>query len=144
MKLRFLGKNSTPGDSPTLYVSDQDSYVIQGWRVYARDLLAQLDVPDGHTVVEVPIELFEHLVKDGVPSGVIRKLAAPIMLVTEEGTCLVQGPRMCDAEALGHMRMPDYETCVEVPRSSVIALLEENGESDHQRPARRTVRQLHP
>ncbi|AXG80173.1 hypothetical protein [Streptomyces paludis] len=135
MKLRFLGKNSTPGDSPTLYASDQDSYVIQGWKVYARDLLARLDVPDGHTVVEVPIELFEHLVKDGVPSGVIRKLAAPIMLVTEEGTCLVQGPRMCDSEALGCMRMPDYETCVEVPRSSIIALLEENGESDHQRPA---------
>jgi hypothetical protein len=51
VKLRFLGKNSTPGDSPTLYASDQDSYVIQGWKVFANDLLMQLDVPEGQTVM---------------------------------------------------------------------------------------------
>ena len=65
MKLRFLGKNSTPGDSPTLYASDEDSYVIQGWKVFANDLLMQLDVPEGQTVIEVPPELFEHLTNDG-------------------------------------------------------------------------------
>ncbi|SDJ74185.1 hypothetical protein [Streptomyces indicus] len=135
MKLRFLGKNSTPGDSPTLYASDQDSYVVQGWKVYANDLLMQLDVPDGHTVVEVPTELFEHLTKDGLPSGEIKNFAAPIMLLTEQGTCIVQGPEMHDAEALSQMRMPDYETCIEVPKSSITALLEENGGPDHQRPA---------
>ncbi|MFE3118798.1 hypothetical protein [Streptomyces niveus] len=124
MKLRFLGKNSTPGDSPTLYASDQDSYVVQGWKIYARDLLARLEVPDGHTVVEVPTELFEHLVKDGVSTGKIKNFSAPIVLVTEEGTCVVQGPRMRDAEALSQMRMPDYETCVEVPKSSIVALME--------------------
>lgn len=31
MKLRFLGKESTPDESPTLYATDQDSYVVQGW-----------------------------------------------------------------------------------------------------------------
>lgn len=124
MKLRFLGKNSTPGDSPTLYASDQDSYVVQGWKVYARDLLAQLEVPEGHTVVEVPTELFEYLVKDGASTGKIKSFSAPIMLATEEGTCVVQGPQMRDAEALSQMRMPDYETCVEVPKSSIAALLE--------------------
>ncbi|MFE4539606.1 hypothetical protein ACFRKB_31850 [Streptomyces scopuliridis] len=136
MKLRFLGKNSTPGDSPTLYASDQDSYVVQGWRVYAQDLLDQLDVPEGHSVVEVPTELFEHLINDGVPVGEIKNYSDPIVLVTEQGTCIVQGPQMCDAEALGQMRMPDYETCVEVPKSSITALLEENSGSDHQRRAR--------
>ncbi|MER8068017.1 hypothetical protein ABTZ59_06880 [Streptomyces sp. NPDC094034] len=136
MRLRFLGKNSTPGDSPTLYASDRDSYVVQGWRVYAQDLLVQLEVPEGHSVVEVPTELFEHLVKDGGPIGGIRVFTDPIMLVTEQGTCIVQGPQMCDAEALSQMRMPDYETCVEVPKSAIMALLEENGGSDHQRPAR--------
>ncbi|MER7174183.1 hypothetical protein [Streptomyces mesophilus] len=135
MKLRFLGKNSTPGDSPTLYASDQDSYVVQGWKVYANDLLMQLDVPDGHTVVEVPTELFEHLTKDGLPSAEIKNYAAPIMLLTEQGTCIVQGPEMHDAEALSQMRMPDYETCIEVPKSSITALLEENSGPDHQRPA---------
>ncbi|MCX2971432.1 MULTISPECIES: hypothetical protein [Streptomyces] len=135
MKLRFLGKNSTPGDSPTLYATDQDSYVVQGWKVLANDLLMRLDVPDGHTVVEVPTELFEHLTKDGLPTGEIKTYAPPIMLVTEQGTCVVQGPQMHDPEALSQMRTPDYETCVEVSKSSITALLEENGGADHQRPA---------
>ncbi|MBO0654026.1 hypothetical protein J1792_14960 [Streptomyces triculaminicus] len=133
MKLRFLGKNSTPGDSPTLYATDRDSYVVQGWKVYAHDLLTQLEVPVGHTAVEVPPELFEHLTKDGYPSGKVRRFEAPIMLVTEQGTCVVQGPAMTDAEALGQMRMPDYETCIEVAKSSITALLEENSGPDHQR-----------
>ncbi|MGP4049345.1 hypothetical protein [Streptomyces sp. 2A115] len=135
MKLRFLGKNSTPGDSPTLYASDQDSYVIQGWKVFANDLLMQLDVPDGHAAVEVPTELFEHLAKDGQVSGEIRKFTAPIMLVTEQGTCVLQGPEMHDPETLNQMRMPDYETCIEVPKSSITALLEEDSGPDHPRTA---------
>ncbi|KUO12467.1 hypothetical protein [Streptomyces sp. DSM 15324] len=131
MKLRFLGKNSTPGDSPTLYASDQETYVIQGWKVYANELLMQLDVPAGQTVIEVPTELFEHLTKDGQESGEVRQFTAPIMLVTEQGTCVLQGPEMHDAEALSQMRMPDYETCIEVPKSSITALLEENSGPDH-------------
>jgi hypothetical protein len=135
MRLRFLGKNSTPGDSPTLYASDQESYVIQGWKVFANDLLMQLDVPEGQTIIEVPTELFEHLAKDGQASGEIRKFTAPIMLVTEQGTCVLQGPEMHDAEALSQMRMPDYETCIEVPKSSITALLEEDGGPDYPCPA---------
>ncbi|WP_326765779.1 hypothetical protein OG978_15390 [Streptomyces sp. NBC_01591] len=135
MKLRFLGKNSTPGDSPTLYASDQNSYVVQGWKIYAQDLLMKLDLPEGHTAVEVPTELFEHLTKDGLPSGEIKTFEPPIMLITEQGTCIVQGPKMRDAEALGQMRLPDYEDCIEVPTSSITALLKENSGPDHQRPA---------
>ncbi|MBT2544544.1 hypothetical protein J7E99_28550 [Streptomyces sp. ISL-44] len=135
MKLRFLGKNSTPGDSPTLYATDQDSYVVQGWRIYAQDLLMQLDVPEGQTAVEVPIELFEHLAKDGLASGEIKRFEAPIMICTENGTCIVQGPMMRDAEALSQMRLPDYEDCIEVPRSSITALLEDSSGPDHPRPA---------
>ncbi|MEV8392144.1 MULTISPECIES: hypothetical protein [unclassified Streptomyces] len=84
----------------------------------------------------MPTELFGHLVKDGVATGEIKSFTDPIMLVTEQGTCIVQGPQMRDAEALSQMRMPDYETCVGVPKSSITALLEENGGSDHQCPAR--------
>ncbi|MGW2954831.1 hypothetical protein [Streptomyces eurythermus] len=131
MKLRFLGKNSTPGDSPTLYASDQGTYVIQGWKVYANELLMQLDVPEGETIIEVPPELFEHLTKDGHPSGRIRTFAGPIKLVTEQGTCVLQGPQMHDPEALSQMRMPDYETCIEVPKSSIVALLEEDSSGPH-------------
>ncbi|MER6912202.1 hypothetical protein ABT354_11060 [Streptomyces sp. NPDC000594] len=135
MKLTFLGKNSTPGDSPTLYASDRDSYVVQGWRIYAQDLLAKLNVPDGHAAVEVPTELFEHLTKDGLEAGEIKRFEAPIMFVTEQGTCVVQGPAMRDPEALSQMRLPDYEDCIEVPKSSIMALLEESSGPDHQRTA---------
>ncbi|MEV6838991.1 hypothetical protein AB0N17_31525 [Streptomyces sp. NPDC051133] len=135
MQLRFLGKNSTPGDSPTLYASDQDTYVIQGWKVYANELLMQLDVPEGQTVIEVPTELFEHLTKDGLPTGEIKKYNDPIKIVTEQGTCVLQGPEMHDAEALSQMRMPDYETCIEVPKSSITALLEEDSGPDQPRSA---------
>ncbi|GAB2801584.1 hypothetical protein [Streptomyces daliensis] len=135
MKLRFLGKNSTPGDSPTLYATDQDTYVIQGWKVFANDLLMRLDVPDGQTVIEVPTELFEHLTKDDLPCGEIKKFTAPIKIVTDGGTCVLQGPEVHDPEALSQMRMPDYETCIEVPKSSITALLEEDSGPDHSRAA---------
>ncbi|MFI6685339.1 hypothetical protein [Streptomyces sp. NPDC050485] len=135
MKLRFLGKNSTPGDSPTLYATDKGSYVVQGWKIFANDLLMQLDVPAGHTAVEVPIELFEHLTKDGLSSGTIKNFVAPIMIVTDHGTCILQGPKMRDPEALSQMRLPDYEDCIEVPRSAILNLLEKKSGPDHQRAA---------
>ncbi|MGP2439076.1 hypothetical protein [Streptomyces sp. JW3] len=133
MKLRFLGKNSTPGDSPTLYASDQGSYVIQGWKVYANELLMQLDVPEGQTAIEVPTELFEHLTKDGHTSGELRKFVDPVVIVTAQGTCVLQGSEVHDPEALSQMRMPDYETCIEVPKSLIAALLEEDSGPDHSR-----------
>ena len=33
MKLTFLGKDSTPNDSPTLYATDRDTYLVQGYVV---------------------------------------------------------------------------------------------------------------
>ncbi|WP_432249681.1 hypothetical protein ACRAR1_21635 [Streptomyces sanyensis] len=136
MKLRFLGKNSNVGDCPTLYATDRDTYLVQGWRIYANDLLMQLDVPEGQTAVEVPTELFEHLEKDGLPSGEIRRLKDPIMILTPGATFVVQGQEVTDPEALSQMDIPDYETVVEVPRAAIIALLvEEPREADLQRRA---------
>jgi hypothetical protein len=63
MRLRFLGKNSVPGDSPTLYATDRYSYVVQGWKVTDPEVLAKLDPPDDETCVEVPAALFVHLAK---------------------------------------------------------------------------------
>jgi hypothetical protein len=66
VKLRFLGKDSTPDDSPTLYATDQDSYVIQGWIITDATILARLTVSDDETVVEVPTALLDHLALDGL------------------------------------------------------------------------------
>ncbi|MFE6990807.1 hypothetical protein [Streptomyces pharetrae] len=118
-----------------MYATDRDTYLVQGWRVFANDLLMQLDVPEGQTVVEVPTELFEHLEKDGLPSGEIRRLEDPIMILTPGGTFVVQGLEVTDPEALAQMTIPDYETVVEVPKTVIIALLEAPRGADLQRRA---------
>lgn len=135
MKLRFLGKNSTVGDCPTLYATDRDTYLVQGWKIFANDLLMQLEIPEGETAVEVPTELFEHLTKDGLPAGEIRRVEDPIMILTPSGTFVVQGGEVTDPEALAQMEIPDYETVVEVPKAAITALLEEPRGADLQRRA---------
>lgn len=45
MRLRFLGKDSTPGDSPTLWDTDEDQYVIQGFTLDPDDLAQVGDIP---------------------------------------------------------------------------------------------------
>ncbi|MVO87461.1 hypothetical protein GPA10_22520 [Streptomyces sp. p1417] len=135
MRLRFLGKDSKQGDCPTLYATDRGTYLVQGWKIFANDLLMQLTIAEGETVVEVPTELFKHLEKDGLPSGEFRRLGDPLMVLTPEGTYVVQGREVTDPEALEQMTIPDYETVVEVPRAAITALLEEPRAVDLQRRA---------
>jgi hypothetical protein len=44
---------------------------------------------------------------------------SPRLYSTDRGTFVVQGYRVEDAEALSQMRIPDHETCVEIPQSLV-------------------------
>jgi hypothetical protein len=122
MKLRFLGKESKPNDSPTLYATDRDSYIVQGYVVTDPAVLAMLDLADDETVVEVPARLMAHLDKDEL-SGEIMYLAPPIVHVTADGNYIMRGPRVTDADALGQMSVPPHETCIEVAKSSVLPLL---------------------
>jgi hypothetical protein len=64
MQLRFLGKETEGGNSPTLYDTDEDMYVIQGWTIDDLETLAQLRLPDGETAVIVPKALMKHLPKE--------------------------------------------------------------------------------
>jgi len=63
MALRFLGKETQTGNSPTLW-AEGDHYVIQGFTLDAETLAAVGKVPDGEAVVRVPKKLMEHLAKD--------------------------------------------------------------------------------
>jgi hypothetical protein len=56
MRLTFVAKDpdSNPTGSPTLYRTDRGSWVVQGWVVTDRDALAQMDIPEGETAVEIP------------------------------------------------------------------------------------------
>jgi hypothetical protein len=117
VKLRFLGKDSTPTNSPTLYATDQDSYVIQGWKVTG-PILALLVVPDDETIVEVPAALLNFLSLDGLESNA-RNLVPPIVHVKENGNYIIRGKRVVDAETLSQMNIPSHETCVHVSKSAV-------------------------
>jgi hypothetical protein len=64
MRLTFLGKETQTGNSPTLWATDDDQYVIQGFTLDS-DALAQVgNVPDGELVIRVPKKLMRHLAKD--------------------------------------------------------------------------------
>ncbi|GAA2528357.1 hypothetical protein [Pilimelia columellifera] len=59
MELEFLGKDpaSTGGNCPSLYRTDRDSYVVQGWAVTDPAALVALDIPEGETAVEIPARM---------------------------------------------------------------------------------------
>jgi len=59
VKITFLGKDSTPNDSPTLYATDRDTYLVQGYVVTDPEALAAMHIPNGETVVEVPRRLMK-------------------------------------------------------------------------------------
>jgi hypothetical protein len=63
MALRFLGKETQSGNSPTLWADGQD-YVIQGFKPDADTLSEVGTVPDGEAVIRVPKKLMEHLAKE--------------------------------------------------------------------------------
>lgn len=59
MELTFVAKdpNSEPSGSPTLYRTDRESWVVQGWMVTDPDALAAMNIPEGETCVEIPERL---------------------------------------------------------------------------------------
>jgi hypothetical protein len=59
VKLTFVAKDpdSSPGESPTLYRTDRQSWVVQGWVVADPDALAGMNIPKGETCVEIPDRL---------------------------------------------------------------------------------------
>jgi hypothetical protein len=69
MKLTFLGKDSTPNDSPTLYATDRETYLVQGYVVTDPEALSQMRIPQGETVVEVPRRLMTYLPEDAHAEG---------------------------------------------------------------------------
>ena len=65
MKLTFVRKTikSQVNNCPSLYRTDRDTFVVQGWRVSDPEALAQLDIPAHETVVEVPVDVLAEVAK---------------------------------------------------------------------------------
>jgi hypothetical protein len=59
MRIRFVAKDpeSVPDQSPTLYKTDRDSWLVQGWVVTDSSALTEMNIPEGETVVEIPDRL---------------------------------------------------------------------------------------
>ncbi|HKN50615.1 MAG TPA: hypothetical protein VJ010_10360 [Actinomycetota bacterium] len=65
MRLQFLGSDSEDRECPTLYATDRDTYVVQGWTVTDPEALGDLrDVLEGESFVEIPKELLRFAAND--------------------------------------------------------------------------------
>jgi hypothetical protein len=95
---------------------------VQGWIVTDPQVIALIAIANDEDIVEVPAKLMVHLAKDGV-IGDVMNFIPPIVHVLDNGNYIVCGKRVTDREALGQMSIPDHETCVEVSRSAVAALV---------------------
>jgi hypothetical protein len=59
VKLSRVAKDpdSFPEGSPTLYRTDRQSWVVQGWVVTDPDALTAMNIPEGEACVEIPDRL---------------------------------------------------------------------------------------
>jgi hypothetical protein len=60
LSLQFLGGDTGDGGSPRLY-QEGDDFLVQGYTVTEAQLLAELNIPDGESVVRVPASLWKYL-----------------------------------------------------------------------------------
>ncbi|WP_405144081.1 hypothetical protein OG589_40690 [Sphaerisporangium sp. NBC_01403] len=112
MALRFLGKDTIDGGSPTLF-EDGDRYVLQGWIVTDPTVLGQLTHADHETLVEVPKELMTFL-----PEGVAVPTGSPLVLDRDE-TYVFRGPLITNPAVLAQLDMPSHETVIEIPKTAL-------------------------
>jgi len=63
MNLTFVGKDpdSNPTGSPTVYRTDRDTWIIQGWIVTDPEAISQMEIPEGETAVEIPDRIVHYL-----------------------------------------------------------------------------------
>ena len=67
VRLTFVAKdpNSNPTNSPTLYRTDRGSWLVQGFVVTDPDALAEMDIPGGESVVEIPDRMIQFFTEEG-------------------------------------------------------------------------------
>ena len=61
MDFTFVGGDpaSNPKNSPTIYKTDRDSWVVQGWVIEDPEALATLNLPAGESAVEIPDRMIQ-------------------------------------------------------------------------------------
>lgn len=64
MRLNHVGTESGGTGCPSVFTTDRNTVVVQGWKVTDDDALAELrgrGLPDHETAVEIPKALIKHL-----------------------------------------------------------------------------------
>jgi hypothetical protein len=59
LTLKKLASDCREGPCPTLWRTENGRYIVQGFKVVTPERLAQLDLPEAETAVEVSAELLE-------------------------------------------------------------------------------------
>ncbi|MBF6144520.1 hypothetical protein [Nocardia nova] len=97
MRLLFLGKGgSGQGQCPTLYATDQDTYLVQGWET---NMVGAVEIPHLLTGFADPDTFIGATLTD-----------------TGRGTFTVTGRPITDTETLAQLELADDETAIEVPK----------------------------
>lgn len=109
-----MSRGSQGGGSPTLYLTDRNTYVVQGWKV-----------EDHNASVQIPHRLLAH-VEPGTYLGAL-------MADTGRGSFILSGQAVTDTEALSQADVPGHETCVESlkrRRSGSVELLQDEAQQN--------------
>lgn len=62
MRISFVGGSTGQGGSPRLYRDEESGdFIVQGYVISEQADLAQMNIPDGETVVRVPASLWRYL-----------------------------------------------------------------------------------
>jgi hypothetical protein len=98
MNIRFLGKGgSDKTGCPSLYATDRDSYIVQGW---------QTTTPE---TVEIP-----HLLTGFAEEGTF---IGAFLTDTGRGTFRLEGRPITDRVTLNKLILEPNETAIEVPKA---------------------------
>jgi hypothetical protein len=67
MHVVLIGKDpqSNPTGSPTLYRTDRETWIVQGWHVTDSEALSQMSIPPGETAVEIPDRMIQFFRQEG-------------------------------------------------------------------------------
>src|SRR5690606_32363701 len=96
-RLTFLGRGgSGQGHCPTLYATDQDTYLVQGWKT------------DNTGTIEIPHLLLGFAEPD--------TFIGATMVDTGRGTFRLSGRPITEPDVLGQLDLADDETAIEVPK----------------------------
>lgn len=63
MQLTHLGTESGKSGCPSVFATDRDTFVVQGWKITDIEALAELrrrGLPEHETAIEIPAALVQH------------------------------------------------------------------------------------